>query len=157
MAKRQVSGQRRVEVSNAAGMLRALWLRERTERPLALSLALIAGAMLALGAGLAATSSVLLGQLIAGIALLPLFVALYLHLLPAAPWTLAEDEPATEDHDPALPSGGTAAEVDWDRFERQFRAYAANHEPDQELASEPHTAERLFIRRSDEEGGGGSV
>jgi hypothetical protein len=135
---RRLAEQKRIVVSRRVGVLRDVWQHERRQRPIAARLALIAGAMLAIGTALGAASSALLGELIAGIAVLPLSVALYLRLLPPSPWTLLEEPssgPAlmTEDHRGSVQSAGTDACVDWDCFERQFRVYAAKREHDQEV------------------------
>jgi hypothetical protein len=107
------------------------WRRHRRERPAATGSLLSSIACAALAAGLAAAGLPLLAQLVAGLGIVPLSVAAALYLLPAGPWTSGGDDWRPNDGDdddgpsprPA-PSGGPAVTVDWDRFERDVRAYA---------------------------------
>ena len=111
--------------------LRARRRRRRAQRPAAFRVAAAGGIMLLLSAGLAAIQLDLLAGLLAGLAVLPLSVAVYLRLLLAPPWTDAADGdsrgPARgrgDDGVPRCPSG-LSPDFDWDRFEQQFRAYVA--------------------------------
>ena len=73
----------------------------------------------------------LLGQLVAGLAVAPLSLALYLCLLPAGPWPDDGGGPGPgggdDRPDAPGPAGGPDGAVDWNRFERQFRAYVEGH------------------------------
>jgi len=113
-------------------VLRDTWRREARKRPAAARLALIGIGTLALGACLAGAGSPPLAQLIAGLALVPLALAAFLRLLPPPPWSGPEDggDPGWGDHDRdgPRPSDGPSADIDWERFERQFRAYVAERE-----------------------------
>ncbi len=64
-------------------MLADTWRRERRERPGAVRMALIGLGALAVAAALAGGGLALLAQLVAGLSLVPLSVAIYLRLLPA--------------------------------------------------------------------------
>lgn len=94
---------------------------------------LTAAALLGLSAGglLVVAGMALLGQLVAGLAVAPLSLAVYLCLLPAGPWPDDGSGPGPGgggDHpDAPGPAGGPDEVVDWDRFERQFRAYVEEH------------------------------
>jgi hypothetical protein len=108
-------------------LLRDTWRRERRERPVAVRLALIGAGMLATAGALAGGRLSLLAQLAAGLALLPLTLAIYLRLLPSSPWSDGRGGgggPGRGGDDGVGPGpSGPRAEADWDRFERQFRAY----------------------------------
>jgi hypothetical protein len=114
-------------------VLRENWRQERRERPVAVRLALVGVGTLSVAGALAGGRLIILAQLVAGLALLPLSLATYLRLLPASPWS---DGPGNgggpgwggDDHGGPQPSDGRAGETDWDRFERQFRAYAEERE-----------------------------
>jgi hypothetical protein len=91
-------------------------------------LALLGIALLSVGGILAGGHSILLAQLVAGLALLPLSLATYFRLLPSSPWSDGRSDGGGpggggDDGGGRGPSGGLDAETDWDRFERQFRAY----------------------------------
>jgi hypothetical protein len=113
-------------------LLRDTWRRESRERPGAVRLSLIGVATLSMAAALAAGRLSLLAQLVAGLALLPLSLAIYLRLLPSPPWSDGRGGGGPgrrgDDGSGPGPAGGRAAETDWDRFERQFRAYVEEHE-----------------------------
>jgi hypothetical protein len=113
-------------------VLRDTWRRESGERPASARLALIGMATLSLGAALAGSHFVLLAELVGGLALLPLSLATYLRLLPAPPWTDGRGDGGGpgwggDDRGGPRPSGPDA-DTDWDRFERQFRAYVDERE-----------------------------
>jgi hypothetical protein len=115
-------------------VLRDTWRRESSERPAAARLALIGIAALVAGAALAGGGLVLLAQLVAGLALVPLSLATYIRLLPARPWTDGRDDGRPGwgggggGHGGPGPSGGPDADPDWDSFERQFRDYVERRE-----------------------------
>jgi hypothetical protein len=105
-------------------VLRDTWRRESSERPAAARLALIGIGALVAGAALAGGGLVLLAQLVAGLALVPLSLATYIRLLPARPgWGGGGGG-----HGGPGPSGGPDADPDWDSFERQFRDYVERRE-----------------------------
>jgi len=112
-------------------VLRDTWRRERRERPIAASLAVTGVGGLLAGAALVAGGPVILAQLVAGLALVPLTMATYLRLLPAAPWTDGRNDGGPgwggDDGGPRFP-GGPDSGTDWDRFERQFRDYVEDRE-----------------------------
>jgi hypothetical protein len=115
-------------------MLRYTLRRERRERPATFRLALLGIALLSAGGALAGGRFILLAQLVAGLALLPLSLATYFRLLPSSPWSDGRGDGGGpggggDDRDGRGPSGGLDAETDWDRFERQFRAYVDEREP----------------------------
>jgi hypothetical protein len=73
----------------------------------------------------------LLGELVAGLAVLPLTFAVYLRLLAAAFGPGGDDGggPGGGGGKPAPPRPGKPSHgVDWDRFEREFRDYADERE-----------------------------
>jgi hypothetical protein len=114
-------------------LLRDTWRRESRERPVAVRLALIGVGTLSAAAALAGGRLSLLAQLVAGLALPPLSLAIYLRLLPSSPWSDGRGDGGGpgrggDDHGGPGPSGGRDAETDWDRFERQFRAYVEERE-----------------------------
>jgi hypothetical protein len=119
-------------------VLRDTWRQESRERPAAARLALMGVGTLSAGAALAGAGAILLAQLIAGLALLPLSLATYLRLLPPSPWTDGPGDggPGGGGHGRGgsgpsggpRPSGGPDADTDWERFERQFRAYVEQRE-----------------------------
>jgi hypothetical protein len=106
--------------------------RESRERPATFRLALLGIAMLSGSAALATGRLALLAQLVAGLAILPLSLAIYLRLLPSSPWSDGRDGGGPgqggDDRGGPGPSGGRDAETDWDRFERQFWAYVHERE-----------------------------
>jgi hypothetical protein len=115
--------------------MRALWTTWRRESAAHRSVrVLTAVALLGLVAGglLVVADLALLGQLVAGLAVAPLSLALYLCLLPTGPWP--DDGggpgPGGGGHRPDAPGPAAPPDeaVDWDRFERQFRAYLEEHE-----------------------------
>ena len=116
-------------------MRRALldtWRQERRDRPFAVRLAVLGLAMVAAGAALAGGGVYVLAQLLGGLAVLPLALAAYFRMLPALPWR--EDGggngpgggPGSGPDDPrgSGPDAGPDADLNWERFEREFRAYA---------------------------------
>jgi hypothetical protein len=113
-------------------VLRDTWRRESRERPAAARLALIGVGALLAGAALEAGGVVLLAQLVAGLALLPLSLATYLRLLPPSPWIDGRDDggpgPGGDGNGGPRPPGGPDADIDWDRFEQQFRDYVDRRE-----------------------------
>ena len=113
-------------------VLHDTWRRESSERPAAARLALIGIGALVAGVALAGGGLVLLAQLVAGLALVPLSLATYIRLLPARPWTDGRDDGGPGwgggGHDGPRPSGGPDADPDWDNFERQFRDYVERRE-----------------------------
>ncbi|MBV9338377.1 MAG: hypothetical protein JO262_05495 [Solirubrobacterales bacterium] len=105
------------------------WRHERRERPLAARLGLIALATVTAAAALAGVRLYLLAQLVGGLALVPLAVATYLRMLPASPWGDDGGNGGGPGRGPDRPRGsepndGPQGDVDWERFEREFRAYA---------------------------------
>lgn len=112
--------------------LRDTWLRERRRRPAAARLAVVAAVALVAGGALAAFGVMLLAQLVVGLALVPLTLATYLRLLPAAPFDDGRGWGGPGrgggDRGGPPPPAGPDAGVDWDRFEAQFRAYAEQRE-----------------------------
>jgi hypothetical protein len=114
-------------------VFRDTWRRERDERPVAVQLALIGVGTLSVAAALVGGGFVLLAQLVAGMALLPLSLATYLRLLPPPPWSDGRSDGGGpgwggNDRGGPGPSAGPEAETDWDRFEREFRAYVDERE-----------------------------
>ena len=113
-------------------MRRALldtWRQERRDRPGAVRPAMIGLAMVAAAGALAGVRLYVLAQLVGGLAVLPLSVAAYLRMLPSPPWS--EDDggngggPGRGPDDPrgSGPDDGPEADLNWERFEREFRAY----------------------------------
>ena len=98
---------------------------------MAASLAVTGVGGLLAGAALVAGGLVILAQLVAGLALVPLTMATYLRLLPAAPWTDGRNDGGPgwgrDDGGPRFPDGPDTG-TDWDRFERQFRDYVEDRE-----------------------------
>jgi hypothetical protein len=117
--------------------LRDTCRRETRDRPTVARLALTGVGMLLLGAGLAASVSLLLAELIGGLALLPVSLAVFFRLLPPPPWSDPDDVGGPgwggNDSDRPQPSSGPVGDTDWERFERQFRAYVERRE----LAQDP--------------------
>jgi hypothetical protein len=113
-------------------VLRDTWRQESRDRPAAARLALIGVGALFAGAALAGGGVVLLAQLVAGLALVPLTLATYLRLLPPPPWTDGRDDGGPgrggDGRGGPRPSGGPDADTDWDSFERQFRDYVERRE-----------------------------
>ena len=116
------------------GSMRPLWTTWRRESAAHPSvLVLTAAAVLGLSAGglLVAAGLALVGQLVAGLAVAPLSLALYLCLLPAGPWSDDGDgpRPGGGDHRPDAPgpAGLPDEAVHWDRFEHEFWAYVEEH------------------------------
>lgn len=111
----------------AMRVLRETWRRDSRERPAVARLVLIAVGTFSVGVVLAGSGLALLGELIGGLALVPLSLAVFLRLLPPPPWTDADDcrGPGSRGDDHARPGtiDGPRAETDWDSFEHQFRAY----------------------------------
>ena len=112
-------------------VIRDTWRQERRDRPAAVRLALIGVGALLAGAALAGGGVVLLAELVAGLALVPLTLATYFRLLPPPPWTDGRGGggPGRGGADPDGPGpSGPDADVDWDSFERQFRDYVERRE-----------------------------
>jgi hypothetical protein len=107
------------------------WQRETRKHPSVRVLTFAGLSGFALGPALVAAGMPLLGQLVAGLAVAPLALALYLCLLPVAPW-LDDDGrgrgPGDAQPEPPEPRGGPASDVDWERFEREFWSHAAERE-----------------------------
>jgi hypothetical protein len=108
-------------------VLRDTWRRESRERPVAIRLAMIGIGTLSAAGVLAGGRLSLLAQLVGGVALLPLSLAIYLRMLPSSPWSDGRDDGdgpggGGYDHGGPRPSGGHDGS-DWECFERQFRAY----------------------------------
>jgi hypothetical protein len=107
------------------------WRRESAEHRSVFVLTLAALLGLSLGSLLFVAGMTLLGQLVAGLAVPSLMLALYLCLLPVGPWPEdpGDSGPGRRDDGPDVPEpGGRPEEVlDWDRFEREFRAYVDEH------------------------------
>ncbi len=104
------------------------WRHERRERPFAVRLALVGLGMVTAAAALAGGRLYVLAQLVGGLAVLPLAVATYLRMLPPSPWS--DDDGGNgggrgpDDPPGPAPDGGPQGDLDWERFEREFRAYA---------------------------------
>jgi hypothetical protein len=101
--------------------------QETAKHPAVLALLVVGGLGLTLSLLLIAANMALIGQLVAGLAVVPLTFAVYLCRL------LADTGPdanggggySGDDGDPAPPRPGTPGDgVDWERFERDFRSYA---------------------------------
>jgi hypothetical protein len=112
-------------------VMRAIWTtwrRASAAHPSVLVLTVAALLGLSTGVLLVLADMALLGQLVAGLAVAPLSMALYLCLLPAGPWPDDADGrgPGRGDDGPDAggPEGPPDVAVDWVRFEREFRAYA---------------------------------
>jgi hypothetical protein len=122
--------------SSRPGLVRRLGStchREYRQRPAAAALALMGVAALGLSAALVAAHYSLIAQLVGGLSLVPLSLAIFLRLLPPPPWT---DEGTDgwqhrhgRDDDTPRPPDGPAFEFDWDTFEQEFRAYAQAGRP----------------------------
>jgi hypothetical protein len=102
--------------------------RQRRERPAATVLAALGACHLLVGSVLTLEGPGLLGQLLMGLALVPLSLATALFLLPARLWPDDHDEGGGPGRgDGGLggppPSGGPDGGVDWAGFEREFREY----------------------------------
>lgn len=111
------------------------WRRQSRHHPSLLYLA--AAGLLAVAASpvLAAVGLGLLAQLFAGLSLAPLGMALYLVLLPVGPWPDDDGNGGgwgrgggTPPDSPG-PLGDPGGGIDWERFERDFRAYAERRVP----------------------------
>ncbi|MGA2926318.1 MAG: hypothetical protein ABSG43_10050, partial [Solirubrobacteraceae bacterium] len=82
------------------------------------------------GAVLAAAGLGVLAQLVGGLALVPLALAIYICLLPPRPW---RDEDGGGDFGGdgplggGLPPDGPTTVIDWAAFERQFWSYVEQH------------------------------
>jgi hypothetical protein len=102
--------------------------RKTRERPVAAALGGLAVTSLVLSAGLAATGLTLWAQLIGGLALVPITVAIWLCLIPAAGWFDDGHGRGGRGDDPPDgpipgPAGTPNQGVDWTAFEREFWAY----------------------------------
>ena len=106
------------------------WRRERAAHPSVLALTIAALLGLSAGGVLVLAGMALLGQLVAGLAVAPLALALYLCLLPAGPWP--DDGggpgPGGGGHHPDAPGPAAPPDeaVDWDRFEHEVWTYVAD-------------------------------
>jgi hypothetical protein len=105
------------------------WRQQSRRHPSVLVLTLAALLGMALGPILAIAGMPLLAQFVAGIAIAPLALAVYLCLLLVG-WAGGDggsdgpggpDDPPPLGPDPSTPDG----EVDWERFEREFWAHVA--------------------------------
>jgi hypothetical protein len=104
--------------------------RTAAERPVAARLGALALAGFAVGAILAAAGMGLLAQLVGGLALVPLSLAIYLCLMPARFWSDGGHDGGWGDDGGGPPSpGGPSGEVDWESFERQFWTHVEDREP----------------------------
>jgi hypothetical protein len=109
------------------------WRRESRRHPSVLVLTVTGLSGFALGAVLIAAGAALLGQLVAGLGVAPLALALYLCLLPAGPWL--EDDggggrgPGDGPPAPPAPRDGPGADAHWERFEREFWAHVDERVP----------------------------
>jgi hypothetical protein len=111
-----------------------IWRHQSQKHPSVLVLTLVALLGVALGPVLIAAGMSLIGQLVAGVAIAPLTLALYLCLvLPVGPWGDEDGGrgPGRDDGPPGEPDppGEPAAGVDWERFEREFWADADERVP----------------------------
>jgi hypothetical protein len=105
--------------------------RKTRERPVATGLGGLALTSLLLSAVLAAAGLTLLAQFIGGLALVPIALAIWLCLLPAAGWF--DDGPGRDwrgegPPDGPAPAGGPQGGVDWETFERRFWDYVERGE-----------------------------
>jgi hypothetical protein len=100
------------------------WLQQSRRHPSVLVLTLAGLLALAAAPALVLAGAGLVAQLVAGLAVPPLALALYLCLLPLDP----SDEDDRGDGGTGVPGGGgpdrpsPAGGVDWERFERAFWA-----------------------------------
>jgi hypothetical protein len=94
----------------------ANWRTQSREHP-SVRVLTVAGLLgFAVGAILVAADMALVGELVAGLAVAPLTLALYLCLLPAGPWPDDDGDGGSPPNTPNEPDGGP----DWEDFERQF-------------------------------------
>lgn len=102
-----------------AGTMRASWTtwrRQSRQHPSVLVLTLVGLLGLGLGPLLTAAGIALVGQLVAGVAVAPLALALYLCLLTDGPRPDDDDGDERPPDTPGEPGGG----AEWERFEREF-------------------------------------
>ena len=97
-------------------------------------LAVAALSAMAAAAGLAASGAGLLAQLVGGLALVPLSVAVALCLLPARLWPDSDDGGGGfgrggDDHGGPRPDGDPRGGIDWERFEREVWEHIREREP----------------------------
>jgi hypothetical protein len=101
------------------------WHQEARSHRSVLVLTLVGLLGLALAPMLVAAGMGLVAQLVAGLAVAPLALVLYLCLLPTGPWPEDDGGPGRDEGDPDRP--GPSSEPDasggWERFEREFWAY----------------------------------
>ena len=102
------------------------WRRESRKHP-SVRVLTVAGLLgFALAPILIAAGMALLAQLVAGLAVAPLTLSVYICLLPTGPWPDDDDGgPGRGDVSPQAPDprGEPDGGVDWERFEREFRAH----------------------------------
>jgi hypothetical protein len=106
--------------------------RKIRERPVATGLGGLAVTSLVLSGALAATGLTLLAQFIGGLALVPIALAMWLCLLPAAGWFddgHGHDGRGGSPPNGPSPAGGPDGAIDWVAFERQFWAYVEQGGP----------------------------
>ena len=101
------------------------WRRESRKHPSVRVLTFAALLGFALAPILIAAGMALVAQLVAGLAVAPLTMAVYICLLPTGPWP-DDDGGRGRDDGPAHPPdprGEPDGGVDWERFERDFWAH----------------------------------
>ena len=106
------------------------WQRQSRRHPSVLVLTLVGLLGLGLGPLLLAAGMALVGQLVAGVAVAPLALALYLCLLTGGSWHDDDDDGDGGDGErppdtPGEPGGGP----EWERFEREFWAHVDRQLP----------------------------
>jgi hypothetical protein len=103
----------------------ANWRTQSREHPSVRVLTLAGLLGFVLGAILIAADMALVGELVAGVAVAPLTLALYLCLLPAGPWPDDDGGGGSPPGTPKQPNGGS----DWEHFEREFWDYVDRRVP----------------------------
>jgi hypothetical protein len=106
--------------------------RKIRERPVATGLGGLAVTSLVLSATLAANGLTLLAELIGGLALVPISLAIWLCLLPATGWfdDGHDGRGGSPPNGPSpAPAGGPDGAIDWAAFERQFWAHVEQENP----------------------------
>jgi hypothetical protein len=104
------------------------WQRQSGRHPSVLVLTLVGLLGLGLGPLLVAAGMALVGQLVAGIAVAPLALALYLCLLTDGSWPDDDDGGDGGERPPDTP-GEPGGGSEWERFEREFWAHVDRHLP----------------------------
>jgi hypothetical protein len=103
----------------------------RRQRPVAMGLITLGVALVLGGSLLPAAGHDLLAQLVVGLALVPLSVAIALFLLPAPLWLDDSEERGGPGHGGDDGRGGPSDRpdggVDWARFEHEFAQYVEQH------------------------------